>query len=612
MRMRLRLSSLIIFGCCVATVVSVPQQPVRGGLSIIVVPTEEGAEELRSRIRSGASFEALALAFSTDRTASRGGYMGIVEESSLGRDYRQALDGLKPGAVSSVTRVGDSYALLKKATADEDRWRSQQDNAQAAVQQARYPEATAMFLTAVQQARALGKDDIRLAESLNGLAQVYRYQQKYAEAEPAARQSLAIMERALGSRHETLIPSLLNLAGIARVREQYAEAEQHYRRILAVRWGTAGGEGVTADEVLDNFAEVLSLVQSRDPRLDKALDTFWRALAGSDLNKDVFLQMRDRFLTAQLVPEAESLMLRAVRLYPESRQLRYRLGELYATWGKYEKAIEVFEDASRLTALHSEMDRTQRSRVYERIGEMNFFLVRFDEAVTALTKSLEINPANTGSRLLLGAIYVRRNRFDEAIAEYVRVIAASPNNATAHDGLAQVQLSLGRYRESAIEADKALAIDPNLQTSRYYKAMALIRDGRDEGKTALEEYERHDAELKSTQTRRNDIADFDRTASSALAGGNLQNAMEVLREGITSHPLSAVLYLRLGMIQSRLNLHKEAAETFETMVRLKINDFLVHRQLAREYDLLGNPEGSKQQRMLYLQRYDAALQSSLN
>jgi hypothetical protein len=41
-------------------------------------------------------------------------------------------------------------------------------------------------------------------------------------------------------------------------------------------------------------------------------------------------------------------------------------------------------------------------------------------------------------------------------------------------------------------------------------------------------------------------------------------------------------------------------------------DFLVHRQLAREYEQLGNTEGGRQQRVLYLQRYDAALQTKVN
>ena len=57
---------------------------------------------------------------------------------------------------------------------------------------------------------------------------------------------------------------------------------------------------------------------------------------------------------------------------------------------------------------------------------MNFYLVRFDEAIAALTKALEINPDSMSSRLLLGAVYLRRNRLEEAAAEYRRVIAANP------------------------------------------------------------------------------------------------------------------------------------------------------------------------------------------
>src|SRR5262249_36766968 len=68
-----------------------------------------------------------------------------------------------------------------------DRWSKQYDDASRALEQGRYSEAAALFLDAVQQAEKLGMNNVRLAESLNGLAQVYRYQQDYAAAEPLAR-----------------------------------------------------------------------------------------------------------------------------------------------------------------------------------------------------------------------------------------------------------------------------------------------------------------------------------------------------------------------------------------------------------------------------------------
>ena len=126
---------------------------------------------------------------------------------------------------------------------------------------------------------------------------------------------------------------------------------------------------------------------------------------------------------------------------------------------------------------------------------MNFYLVRFDEAFAALTKALEINPDSTSSRLLRGALYLRRNRFDDAAAEYRRVVLLFPR-ADAHEGLAQMDLALGRYADAVRKADKALEIDPAFQSSRYIKAMALIRDGRDqEGRTVLEEYQKREADL---------------------------------------------------------------------------------------------------------------------
>jgi len=88
--------------------------------------------------------------------------------------------------------------------------------------------------------------------------------------------------------------------------------------------------------------------------------------------------------------------------------------------------------------------------------------------------------------------------------------------------------------------------------------------------------------------------------------------MAILSKGIREYPLNARLHLKLGLIQSRLGLHREAAETFETMIRMQLDDFLVHRQLAREYEQLGNKEGAQQQRVVYLQRYDAALQTKTN
>jgi tetratricopeptide (TPR) repeat protein len=611
--MRWKLSPLIILASSLAATPPVRSQAAWRGLSLIAVSTESEAIELRSRIQSGTSFETIAMIYSTDPTAARSGYMGIVDESRLSREFQGALKGLKPGEVSAVTRAAGGFVLLKRTTAEEDRWRLQNDNAAGALQQGRYSEAASLFLAAVQQAQKFGTQDVRLAESLNGLAQAYRYQQNHAAAEPRARQSLAILERAPGPSHGAVIPSLVNIAGITAATGRYAEAEQVYRRVLSLRWGAPGG-GTGADQVLENFAEVLSLDLTRDPRLKSAFDEYWRSVSDSRLNKDLYVKMRDGFVAARLMEEAESLMQRAVNAYPNSRQLQFQLGELYVIWGKYQQAIDAFESAARRGASPDpELERQQRGVIYEKIGEMNLHLVRFDEAIAALTKVLEVNPSSLSPRLLLGTVYLRRGRLEEAAAEYSRVISANSRIAAAHEGLAQVNLDLGRYKESATEADQSLAIDPELQTSRYIKAMALIRGGNERGgRTALQDYQQRETEQRNAASRLNAVAELEKNSSTMLSEDRVPEAMAMLSNGIRDYPLHARLYLKLGLIQSRLRLHREAAETFETMIRMQLDDFLVHRQLAREYEQLGNKEGAQQQRVVYLQRYDAALQTKTN
>jgi tetratricopeptide (TPR) repeat protein len=70
---------------------------------------------------------------------------------------------------------------------------------------------------------------------LNNLADLYRAQGRYAEAEPLYKRSLAIRETALGPGHPDVATSLNNLADLYRAQGRYAEAEPLYKRALAIR-----------------------------------------------------------------------------------------------------------------------------------------------------------------------------------------------------------------------------------------------------------------------------------------------------------------------------------------------------------------------------------------
>ena len=73
----------------------------------------------------------------------------------------------------------------------------------------------------------------------------------------------------------------------------------------------------------------------------------------------------------------------------------------------------------------------------------------------------------------------------------------------------------------------------------------------------------------------------------------------------------ARIYMNLGVAQMKLGQHSDAARTFQAMIERGTNDFLIHRNLALEYELLGDSR-FLQQRAIYLEKYDAALRVILN
>jgi tetratricopeptide (TPR) repeat protein len=253
--------------------------------------------------------------------------------------------------------------------------------------------------------------------------------------------------------------------------------------------------------------------------------------------------------------------------------------------------------------------------MHQKIGEMNEILFRFDDALSAYRTALEINPDNAASRLALGGLYLQRDLVDEALAEYNRVASTHLESADAHYGLAEANLRLGRFAESASAAEKALALDPKHQRSRYVRAVALIRAGRsEEGQHALEEYLRANADLQAEERRVRSLASSSGSVVAKLVEGEYEEAIRLLRERIDTEPGAAGLYLELGLTQSRLGRHMEAVRTFQTMIGMGLDGFLVHRNLYLQYEILGNTSASQHHRVIYLQKYDAVLKlkASLN
>jgi tetratricopeptide (TPR) repeat protein len=351
----------------------------------------------------------------------------------------------------------------------------------------------------------------------------------------------------------------------------------------------------------DKVAETqrsLGLASFRDGELGRAIEELKDAIRISPNDESSFLLLADILLVSGLTGQAEAVLVLAVDAIPDSQLVQYRLGDLYANSGRMRRSLEGFERASELDG------DIARDQVYMRVGNVQTVLAQFDKAESAYRTALELNSASVETRLGLGNMYFRSNRFDDALIEYGRVALERPGTLAAHYRLAEVNLRLDRFEESIAAADKALEIDPQYRQARYLLGRALIRVGQSEaGQRELEEYRKLEARSQAREHRITELFAFSGGAMARLRDGQPEEALELLRRGIEVQPDVASLYLGLGLTEIQMGRHREAVETFETMIRLGLDaDPILYSSLALEYEVLGDIRASQRSRAIYMER----------
>ncbi len=121
------------------------------------------------------------------------------------------------------------------ASAQETRWDSIMADAAKAHQQADYAQAEKLFLAALKEAEKFGEQDPRFAASLNNLAELYRAQGKYAQAEPLFQRALIVLTRAVGPEHPHVATLLENYARMLRALNRHDEAKMMEARAQVIR-----------------------------------------------------------------------------------------------------------------------------------------------------------------------------------------------------------------------------------------------------------------------------------------------------------------------------------------------------------------------------------------
>ena len=130
----------------------------------------------------------------------------------------------------------------------------------------------------------------------------------------------------------------------------------------------------------------------------------------------------------------------------------YDKGYTLYNMGKYEEAIQAYDKAIEIDPRYADA-WNNKGAVLENMG-------KYDEAIQACDKAIEINPQFADAWNNKGFALENMGRYDEAMQAYDKVIEIDPQFAYAWNNKGTVFYNFGKYDEAVQAYNKAIEINP--------------------------------------------------------------------------------------------------------------------------------------------------------
>ncbi len=137
-------------------------------------------------------------------------------------------------------------------------------------------------------------------------------------------------------------------------------------------------------------------------------------------------------------------------------EVHLSLGSVYSATGKNTQAVSELTRALELAPNSDEAYRTL-GEAYARNGQS-------DDAIASYQKAVAVNPYYSTNHTALGNAYLRLGDNAKALPEFQKVIDIAPDNSLGYEGLGSVYLREGKWGEAIPQYQKALAVAPDAAT----------------------------------------------------------------------------------------------------------------------------------------------------
>jgi tetratricopeptide (TPR) repeat protein len=319
---------------------------------------------------------------------------------------------------------------------------------------------------------------LRKTNLFNNLAELYRAQGQYEQAEPLLQRAMKIREHLLGPDHPDVATVLNNLANCYMKLGKYEEAEELHKRALVICERSLGPDHPNTAMSLHNLAVCyMDQGNEKDGQAEKLLQQA-RAIQEQTLGLDHLGTAYTLYDLAQLYAregkdgQAEPLFQQALaiqerHMWPESPDVtrsRDSLALLYMSQGKHMQLESLYERA--VTSSERQTGSHHTDPVIKRHNLAEFYFIQgkyaeaeslFQPALAILEQQIGPEHFNAAQELShLADLYVRQGKHEQAESLHKRIQSTfqqqlgseHPTMIVIHHNLADFYARQGKHEEA--------------------------------------------------------------------------------------------------------------------------------------------------------------------
>lgn len=316
------------------------------------------------------------------------------------------------------------------------------------------------------------------------------------------------------------------------------------------------------------------IAHHRAGRLAEAEAVYRKLLDGEPENSNVLHLLGVIAAQRKEFDRAVALIKRAIAIDGTTCEFYRNLGNAFQENGNRGSAAEAYRNALKLrpsdvevqTGLAEALRQEEEQRrppipnpAFEQ-GNQLMGQRRFDEAMAAYRRAIEVDSKAVGAWCNLGVALKQSRRYDESIAALKNALRGQPDFHSAMYNLGATYSDAGRIDEAIEAFESAAAFQPSHAESHFQLGMLLIRAGKHE--TAM----RHIQRALALNPRHAEASHAMGFCLGQL--GKHDDAIAMYRQALSINPNYSEAYLNLGIAYFSKREFEQAAAAFEHGTRI--------------------------------------------